>query len=508
MSDARRLATGSLAQQASQVAGLVAMVAVITVLARQLTLAELGVYGLLNSLAGYLLIVQNAAAGAAVKAMASARDEREGSAAFSTSALMYVAAGALAAVALTAVGLIFAAVLDLSPELARQTRLGATAAGLVALAGWPLTVYRDALRARSRFVLAAGAETVGIVASIGLVFVLVLADAPLWALIGTASAIPMFAGAACLVAAKATALPWRLRPRLATRAAAREFLGLAGYISLAEASAAAVYAATRIILGIVRSPATVGLYEGPVRAHNLVRALNGAVTVTVLPTAVRYRAEGDERRLRELLVRGCRYALAGIVPIAIVGIVFAAPILDAWLGPPRGDDPAFGTAGPAMAIMLSHWLLNGVLGVTTAMLVAVGAARDLARWAMMLGGSTIVLALILVPAFGLDGAALATAIPYVALFPYMLRVTLRAVPVPLGELVRRAFVPAWALGAVLAVILIVVRLTLDPAGALPVAGTAFAALAVYWLAYYALALDAGERDLVRDLATRRVATNP
>ena len=97
MSDARRLATGSLAQQASQVAGLVAMVAVITVLARQLTLAELGVYGLLNSLAGYLLIVQNAAAGAAVKAMASASDEREGSAAFSTSALMYVAAGALAA---------------------------------------------------------------------------------------------------------------------------------------------------------------------------------------------------------------------------------------------------------------------------------------------------------------------------------------------------------------------------------------------------------------------------
>ena len=498
MSDARRLATGSLAQQASQVAGLVAMVAVITVLARQLTLAELGVYGLLNSLAGYLLIVQNAAAGAAVKAMASARDEQEGSAAFSTSALMYVAAGALAAIALTAVGLIFAAVLDLTPELARQTRLGAAAAGLVALVGWPLTVYRDALRARSRFVLAAGAETVGIVASIGLVFALVLAGAPLWALIGTASAIPLLAGAACLVAARATALPWRLRPRLATRAAARDFLGLAGYISLAEASSAAVYAGTRIILGVVRSPQTVGLYEGPVRAHNLIRALNGAVTVTVLPTAVRYRAEGDERRLRELLVRGCRYALAGIVPIAVVGAVLAGPILGAWLG------PRFEEGGTAMAIMLSHWLLNGVLGVTTAMLVAVGAARDLARWAMALGGSTIVLALILVPADGLDGAALAMAIPYVALFPYMLGVTLRAVPVPLAELVRRAFVPAWALGALLAAALVAVRLTIDPASAVAVAGTAFGALAAYWLVYYALALDAGERQLVRAIARRRV----
>ncbi|HWM09603.1 MAG TPA: polysaccharide biosynthesis C-terminal domain-containing protein [Solirubrobacteraceae bacterium] len=496
MSDARRLATGSLAQQAAQVSGLVAMFAVITVLARELSLAELGVYGLLSSLAGYLLIVQNAAAGAAVRAMAAARDEREGSAAFSTSALMYVGAGALAAVALTAVGLILAATLDLTPELARQTRLGAAAAGAVALVGWPLTAYRDALRARARFVLGAAAETVGIVASVGIVLALVLADAPLWALIGTASAIPLLAGAACMVAARATRLPWRLRPRLATRAAARDFLGLAGYISLAEASSAVVYVATRVVLGIARTPATVGLYEGPVRIHNLFRALNGAVTVTVLPTAVRYSAEGDDRRLRELLVRGCRYALAGVVPIAIVGMALAAPILDAWLG------SEFRQGGAALAIMLSHWLLDGVLGVTGAMLVAVGAARELARWAMAVGATTVVLALVLVPWLGLDGAALAMAIPYVALFPYMLRITLRAVPVPLAELARRAFAPAWALGAALAAPLAVVRLTLDPDGPVAVAGVALIALTVYWAAYYALALDRGERALVRALALR------
>lgn len=498
MSDARRLATGSLAQQASQVAGLAAMFVVITVLARELSLEELGVYGLLNSLAGYLLIVQNAAAGAAVRAMAAAGDdERAGSAAFSTSALMYVGAGALAAVALAAVGLVLAAVLDLSPELARQTRLGAVAAGAVALVGWPLTVYRDALRARARFVLGAAAETVGIVASIAVVFALVLADAPLWALIGSASAIPLLAGAACLVAARAIRLPWRLRPRLATRNAAREFLGLAGYISLAEAASAVVYVATRTILGVARSTATVGLYEGPVRIHNLFRALNGAVTVTVLPTAVRYRGAGDERRLRELLVRGCRYALAGVVPLVVVGMVLAEPILGAWLG------AKFEVAGTAMAIMLSHWLLNGVLGVTGAMLVAVGAARALARWAVAVGGATVALALVLVPWLGLDGAALAMAIPYVALFPYMLRITLRAVPVPLGELVTRAFTPAWTLGAMLAAALVVIRLTVDPAGAVAVVCTAAAALAAYWIAYYALVLDGDERELVRDLARRR-----
>lgn len=495
MSDARRLATGSIAQQAAQVAGLVSMFVVIAVLARQLTIEELGVYGLVNSLAGYLLIVQNAAAGAAVKAMAGAGDDaRSGSAALSTSALMYLAAGALAAVCLTGLGLILAATLDLSPELARQTRLGAAGAGVVALVGWPLTVYRDALRARGRFVLSAGAETVGIVGSIALVLVLVLAGAPLWTLIATASAISALAGAACMVAARATALPWRLRPRLATRGAAREFLGLAGYISLAEASSAAIYVATRLVLGWVRSPQTVGLYEGPIRAHNLIRALNGAVTVTVLPTAVGYRRDDDERRLAELLVRGCRYALAGIVPIAIAGAVLAGPILAAWLG------PDYAVAGTAMAIMLCHWLLNGVLGVTTAMLVALGAARDLARWAMGLGAGTVLLALALIPPLGLDGAALATAIPYVALWPYMIRATLRLVPVPLGELLRRAYLPAWALGAALAAALAAARLALDPQGALAVIATVAVALPAYWGAYYALCLDPGERRLVRLMA--------
>ena len=77
-----------------------------------------------------------------------------------------------------------------------------------------------------------------------------------------------------------------------------------------------------------------------------------------------------------------------------------------------------------------------------------------------------------------------------------------AVPVPLAELIRRAFVPAWALGALLAAALVALRLTVDPSGAVAVAGTAFGALALYWLAYYALALDAGERQLVRGLARR------
>jgi O-antigen/teichoic acid export membrane protein len=497
MSDARRLATGSLAQQAAQVTGLVTMLAIVTVLARRLSLPELGVYGLLNALAGYLLIVQNAAAGSAVRAMAAARDEREGSAAFSTAALLYVAAGAASGLLLAALGAGLAGVLDLSPELARQARLGAAAVGVVTLAGWPLTVYRDALRARGRFVLAAGAEVVALIAYAALVLALAFADAPLWSILGAGAAIPLLAGLCCMAAAAVAGLPWRLRARLASRATARELLGLAGYISLTEAASAAVYVIGRTLLGVFKSSAAVGLFEGPVRAHNLIRALNAAVTVTVLPTAAGYHAAGDDRRLRELLVRGSRYTLALIVPIAVTGMVLAGPILAVWLG----DE--FAEGGPAMAILMSHWLLNGMSGVAAAVLVGVGRARDLARWAVTVAGTSVALMLVLTPPLGLEGVALATAVPYVALFPCLLRVTLRAVPVRLSNLVQRAFVPAWLLGALLGSALLVLRSVIDPDTAALVVALASAGLAVYWIAYYALVLDGAERTLVRSIRRSR-----
>ena len=497
MSDARRLATGSLAQQAAAVTGLIAMLAIVTVLARRLSLAELGVYGLLNALAGYLLIVQNAAAGSAVRAMSVARDEREGSAAFSTAGLLYVGAGLVAGLLLAALGIGLAAALDLSDELARQARLGAVAVGVVTFAGWPSTVYRDALRAHGRFVLAARVEIGASAAYAALVLGLAFGGAPLWTVFGAGAAIPLLAGTGCALAAAVTGLPWRLRPSLADGATARGLLGIAGYISLTEAASAAVYVISRLILGLFKSAATVGLYEGPVRAHNLIRALNAAVTVIVLPAASGYHAAGDERRLQELLLRGSRYMLALIVPIAVVGMALAGPILAAWL------EPKFREAAPAMTILLSHWLLNGMSGVAAAMLIAVGRARDLARWAGLVAGASVLLALALVPPFGLEGVALATTAPYVALFPYLLWMTLRAIPLPARELASRAFLPAWTLGLALGGVLVTVRLVLDPSSALELAAVAFGALAVYWAAYYALWLDRDERALVRSLLSRR-----
>ena len=58
-----------------------------------------------------------------------------------------------------------------------------------------------------------------------------------------------------------------------TRRSATSFARLAGYVSLAEAAGTIIYALDRIMLGLFKAAATVGLYEGPMRAHNVIRAL-------------------------------------------------------------------------------------------------------------------------------------------------------------------------------------------------------------------------------------------
>jgi hypothetical protein len=111
-------------------------------------------------------------------------------------------------------------------------------------------------------------------------------------------------------------------------------------------------------------------------------------------------------------------------------------------------------------------------------------------------------ALILTPELGLEGPAIATALPFFVAFPAMLRVGLNASGAGLGELARRAWLPTYALGAALAGMLVALRLATGPETLPVVLGAAVAGVLAYWLAFYALVLNAGERALVRGLLRR------
>ena len=488
--EARLVASGAVLQQLAQALGLLALLAIVTLLARDLTVAELGAYGLVASLAGYLLVLRNSVASSAVRAMASATDPEERGRVFAAAAALYAVVGLATGVLIAAVALAVAG-LVLDGELARQARIGGVGLGALTAVGIAASVYLDALRAERRFAQAAGAEMAAVVLYLAVMVTLILGDAGLDAVIAVSGALPLLSGVLCVLIARRAGLPRGLRRSGRERRHTAAIVPTAGWLLVIELSNLFMYASGRIVLGAYRTPTAVGLYEGPVRAHNLLYALGGALAVPTVPTASRYVATGDERRLHELAVRGSRYTLALFVPLCVTLMALAEPILGVWLG------ERYTGGASALTILVAYWLLYGALVVTPGFLVGVGRAPQVARLMVVLAVFNLALALVLTPELGVEGPALATTIPFVLAYPLMLRNGTLAAGVSISELVRRAFAPAYGLGALLAAILVAIRLLAEPSSLVSVGLIAVAGVLASWAAFYLLVFDESERALVK-----------
>jgi len=493
---ARQVAAGALAQQAAQVSGLVVLLAVVTVLARRLSLAELGTYGLTATLAVYLLIVKNSIGGAAQRAMVAAGDDHDRAGAFTTAAALYAITGVVTGVLIAGVGFAIAATV-LAGELRHQAQLGVAGLGAVTAVGLATTINLDAMRAALLLTRSAANEIAGLVLFAVLMLTLALSDAPLWTLIAASGAIPLFSGSINLVARRRLRLAFRLRRGGFTRARARLLAPTAGWLLLIEISTLVIYGLDRVVLGLFGSPSQIGLYEGPVRAHNLIYALVQALGVTALPVAAATVAAGDGARLRRLFLDGSRYSSALLVPLAVTAMAMAAPALDVWLG------PEFRAGATALTILVSYWLVYGTLALIPNFLVGAGRARQVGLTVAGIAALNLVLSLALTPSLGVEGPALGTALAYLVGLPLMLRIGLRVVGVSLGELARSAWLPAYALGVVLGAVLVGARLLIEPDSLLTVGPLLVGGPLLYWLAYAALVLSADERALVRSLFSRR-----
>ena len=158
-----------------------------------------------------------------------------------------------------------------------------------------------------------------------------------------------------------------------------------------------------------------------------------------------------------------------------------------------------------MAILVSYWLLYGALAVSPGFLVGAGKVRELARVMAAVAVANLALSLVLTPELGLEGPALATAIPFTLAFPVLLRLALGLAGAELSELARRAWLPAYSTGAVLAAALVGLRLATDLDSLAVVLAAGAGGLLVAWAAFYLVWLDPAERELVRALGGLRGA---
>jgi O-antigen/teichoic acid export membrane protein len=470
------------------------MLAAITVLAHRLSLPEFGTYSLLVSLTAYVLFAQASVETAAVKSMAEAVDQRARDRAFSTAMSLYTLSGLAAGGLIAGAGWGVLGFLGIPAALHHEATLSVLALGAITAAGWPFKVFLDVLRGSQLFVASAAAESIAILIVGAALVSLALVGSVLWLLVAVGASAPLVTGVVSAVIVRLRQLPYYFRPDAVTFAESRGFLGVSGYLFLTGIADLVIYSLDRVVLAAFRSASAVGLYEGPVRAHNLVLQVQSALATPVVPVSARYAAQGDAERTRELLLRGTRYMLAVVVPLVLVLTILAKPILSVWLG------PKFAVAGTAMSILVGYWLINAGGTVAVRMLIAVGRARTVALYAGAVAFTNLVLSLGLTPSLGLNGVVLGTTIAYAAAFPFLIRITLATFPVHLAELAREAWLPAYLTGALVGAGLLAVRVTVTLDGLLSVSLAGVIAVLTYWTIYYAVWLRPRERDLLKSVA--------
>src|ERR671916_3283862 len=166
--------------EARSAAGLLALLVIVTILARRLSVAELGAYGLVASLAGYLLVLRNSVAASAVRGMAAAVEPAERGLVFSAAAALYAVAGIATGLLIAAAGLLIAGLI-LDGDLASDARVGGLGLGALTAAGVAASVWLDALRAERQFVRAASTEIAAVALYLASMLALIFARARLGA---------------------------------------------------------------------------------------------------------------------------------------------------------------------------------------------------------------------------------------------------------------------------------------------------------------------------------------
>jgi len=157
-----------------------------------------------------------------------------------------------------------------------------------------------------------------------------------------------------------------------------------------------------IVLGTLSDPEDVGIYSVAVRIVRVLLFLSLAVMPAVMPAIAELITLDRTDELQQLMTRSARIVFYGSLPIFLIVIVFTEPLLQLF-----GSD--FGGGETALRILAVGQLVNLACGLPGTALLMRGNAHTMTVTFATTTLLTVVLTAALVPSFGAEGAAIATA---------------------------------------------------------------------------------------------------
>ena len=162
-----------------------------------------------------------------------------------------------------------------------------------------------------------------------------------------------------------------------------------------------------IMLGAIKGSEMVGLYVVASRGADLISFILVAVNQAIEPTIAKLYSEGNIKSLQNIITKSSRVIFFTSLPIALSLIIFGHWFLLIF-------GPEFAKGQTALTLLSFGQLINASTGSVGKLLNMTGHERDTAIGIGASAMLNIILNAILIPKFGLEGAASATAISTVA----------------------------------------------------------------------------------------------
>ena len=168
---------------------------------------------------------------------------------------------------------------------------------------------------------------------------------------------------------------------------------------------------------------SVGYYNIASPVARLPLVISSSVAVALLPAASEALALNGSELVKKYVIHSYRYLFMVLLPLCAVVIIFGQPIMHLLF---PNAPLAYNFAGTAMSILVIGMAFFSIYGISASVLQGAGKPYPAMFYLVIGTVSNLILSLLLVPMYGLNGAAIATML---ASFIVMVLTTLKTINV-------------------------------------------------------------------------------
>jgi len=157
-----------------------------------------------------------------------------------------------------------------------------------------------------------------------------------------------------------------------------------------------------LILGIFRTQEEVGIYDTAFKIAAAAAIALFALNAIQAPTFAELHSKGEKQRLKNYVFNSTKLIFYITLPITLLILIFPEKILSIF-------GPEFKTAWLALCIMAIGNFVNSITGSVGILLQMTGHQKQYNNIIISTAAASILLSLVLIPRFGIVGAAIASA---------------------------------------------------------------------------------------------------